>query len=171
MNQSHTNALQHVLGALSVLGTVLGPVFSVLPAPYGAIGAAIAGSLAYLVGALGKALLPPAAPSVGTSSTLKVLVFLVPALGVALLLSGCAWLSSQAGVTVELAAVDSAIAVAESKGVSAATINSLARLGLTGDTVASGILAGVLTKSNPSLTEAEAELAAALQEAIAKTGG
>lgn len=97
-------------------------------------------------------------------------MLILPAL-LSMHLAGCSWLQSQAGATVELSAVDSAIAVAEQKGVSAATINALAHLAQVGDTVAVGILSGILTKANPSLTEAQAALAAALAEAIKVTAG
>jgi hypothetical protein len=109
-----------------------------------------------------KSLPPPAA------GVVRVLVtFLVLASVGALF--GCSLLSSPAGQTVELAAVDSAVAIAESKGVPAATINAVAELALTGDAVATGILGSMLSKANPSLTEAEAQLTAALQRAAADT--
>jgi len=111
--------------------------------------------------------LPPPSAQARTS----VLVLILLALPVATWLTGCSFLESGAGTTIELAAVDSAIAIAEQKGVSAATINAVAHLAQTGDTVASGILAGILTKASPSMTEAQAALAAAIAEAIKVTGG
>lgn len=170
MNQQHATVASHILGIIAIVATCLSAISGVIPAPYGLWAAAGAGALSYIA----RAVTPYLPATASTQATLKCLAFLLPALLIVFTvsqLSGCAFLTSQAGQTVELAAVDSAIAIAEQKGVSAATINAMAKLALTGDTVASGILAGILSNANPNLTAAEAALTAALNEAVAQTGG
>ena len=70
MNQSHTTAVQHLLGVLSIASTVLSflaPIVPVIPGPAGLIAGAVLGGASYVVSALGKAFLPPApGPSVMT---------------------------------------------------------------------------------------------------------
>jgi hypothetical protein len=170
MNQSHTSILMHVFGILTLVLGVAQPVFNVLPPPYGTIALAVAGGLTYAMKLLGYVVpAVPSAPTVKASSTLKMLAWTLPFAGLLLMLVSCSFLQTSAGATVELAAVDSAIAVLESKGVPAATINGVAQLALTGDATATAILSGMLAKANPALTEAEAALAAAAQEAIKDT--
>jgi hypothetical protein len=172
LNTSHTDLVHHVLGALSILSTVLGlltPVIGAVPGPGGVIAGAVLGGLSYAVSALGKAFLPPPphiptiSPKAGAGAAVIALFLALPALKACTL--------TPADEAALLASVDAAVAVAEAKGLPAADLNSIAKLVQAGDATAQGILTAVLVKANPKLTADEAALTAAIAEVVKVTGG
>lgn len=189
MKTTFLHIVAYITGALATLASLNPAIVSAIVGPklgaYAVPVITLSGALVAFIHSVLPSTATPAAPPASKQSGyvhVKILGALVvlSALGLAACASIESFLGSPTGAVVLTAAVDVAVATAESKGVSAAQINKIAHAGLTADTGVSGTLGAVsglvntaIAKANlPPLDAAAAEvLEVALSAAIqAKIG-
>ncbi len=163
MKFSFLHVLSYVTGGLTTLAALNPAIVSAIVGPkfgmYAAPAIALAGSLVAFIHSVLPSTNAPAAPAPKQSGFARVRMLVALAIVSALGLSACtaieSFLGTPTGADVVTASVDVAVATAESKGISAAQINSIAHAALAADTGVSGTLSAVSGLVNTAIVKAK----------------